>query len=118
MKHKFFRALEYAKQLLLLLFFLPAGFLVKLLCPKFRHVWLVMERGNDARDNGYHFFRYLKTAHPEIRAYYVIDPKSPDRDKIAPLGGLVNYRSLPALSVILRGRIISFPRTFSLVRRI
>lgn len=93
MKHKFFRALEYAKQLLLLLFFLPAGFLVKLLCPKFRHVWLVMERGNDARDNGYHFYRYLKTAHPEIRAYYVIDPKSPDRDKIAPLGGLVNYRS-------------------------
>ena len=27
---------------------------------KYRELWLVCERGNDARDNGYWFYRYLK----------------------------------------------------------
>lgn len=43
---------------------LCAGVL-KVANPRFRHVWLVSERGREARDNGYHYFAYLRRAHPE-----------------------------------------------------
>lgn len=53
-----------------------------------REVWLVCERGSDARDNGYHIFRYLRREHPEIEAWYLITPDSPDLPKIAELGNI------------------------------
>ena len=56
---------------------------------KYRELWLVCERGNDARDNGYWFYRYLKEEHPEINARYVIETESADRAKIEALGGMV-----------------------------
>lgn len=43
-----------------------------------KSIWLISERGTDARDNGYHFFRYLREKHPEIECYYVITKDSPD----------------------------------------
>lgn len=58
-----------------------------------REVWLISERGTDARDNGYHFFRYMRKQHPEIDCYYVIDKHSPDRKRIEALGEAVEYRS-------------------------
>ena len=45
-------------------------------------IWLVCERGVDARDNGYWFFRYLRTHYPEIKAYYLITKNSPDRERV------------------------------------
>lgn len=59
-----------------------------------REVWLISERGTDARDNGYHFFRYMRKQHPEIECYYVIVQDSPDRKRIEALGEAVEYRSL------------------------
>ncbi len=54
---------------------------------------MVSERGNDARDNGYVFFRYLTEKHPEINAYFVIDYDSADYDKVKKLGNCVKYKS-------------------------
>jgi len=54
-----------------------------------KHIWLVCERGNDARDNGFHMFRYLRQNHPEIDAYYIITQDSADLDKIKGLGNVV-----------------------------
>ena len=59
----------------------------------YRYLWIVSERGMDARDNGYHFFRYLRTEHPEINSVYIITKDSPDRKKVAELGELVEYGS-------------------------
>lgn len=59
-----------------------------------KDIWLISERGTDARDNGYHFFRYLREKHPEIECYYVIAKDSPDRKHIESLGEAVHYRSL------------------------
>lgn len=59
-----------------------------------RKIWLVSERGTDARDNGYHFFRYLREQHPDIPCYYVISKDSPDRKRVESLGNVVEYRSL------------------------
>ena len=59
----------------------------------YQDLWIVSERGSDARDNGYHFFKYLRTEHPEINAVYIIKKDAPDRKKVAPLGQLVEYGS-------------------------
>ena len=39
----------------------------------FTRIWLVGELPYRAQDNGYHFFRWLRTERPRRRAYYVID---------------------------------------------
>ena len=45
-------------------------------------VWLIAERGNDARDNSYHFYKYIKENHKNINIKYVMDKKSSDAKKI------------------------------------
>lgn len=60
----------------------------------YKDLWIVSERGVDARDNGYHFFKFLRTEHPEINAVYIISGQSPDRSKVASLGRLIEYGSL------------------------
>lgn len=49
---------------------------------KFNNIWLISERGDDARDNGYFFMLYLKKYHPEIHAFYVIAKDSVDYGKM------------------------------------
>ena len=56
---------------------------------KYKNFWLVAERGADARDNGYHFFKYMCQKHPEVNCAYVIDKKSPDFEKVRSLGRTV-----------------------------
>ena len=62
------------------------------LLKKDNDTWLISERGNDARDNGYWFYKYMKENHPEISIKYVIDSKSPDVDKIS-MEDRIQYRS-------------------------
>lgn len=90
---KILRLFAYAKQMLLMVFFMPAGWICRAVNPRLRGVWLVSERGNDACDNGYRLYEYLKKEHPEVNARYVITSDSVDRDKIDALGGAVNFRS-------------------------
>ena len=56
------------------------------------NIWLISERGYEARDNSYHFYRYLKENHPEINVRYVISKNSPDIDKIV-VSDIVYYGS-------------------------
>ena len=78
---KVVRALCYLKELCLMAFFKLFGAVCRCCSAKYRELWLVCERGNDARDNGYWFYRYLKEEHPEINARYVIETDSADRAK-------------------------------------
>lgn len=55
---------------------------VKLFCPSLRNVWIISERGNDARDNGYFFYRHMVEKHPEQPIYYVIRSNSADAKRI------------------------------------
>lgn len=84
------RAVTYIKMRMLNFLLNPIG---KLLY-RGKHIWIVSERGTDARDNGYHFYRYVRERHPEQRAYYIIDRKSPDYPKVAALGNVVQRGSL------------------------
>lgn len=66
---------------------------LKLFCQEYQHVWLVSERGREARDNGYHIFSYLTREHPEQNTWYVADPSLPDYARVQRLGQVVPYRS-------------------------
>ena len=44
--------------------------------------WILYERGTDARDNGYWFYKYLKDNHPEIKVFYLISKDSVDYPKV------------------------------------
>lgn len=48
-----------------------------------KRIWLISERGTEARDNGYCFFLYMKKHHPEISSKYVISKSSPDYNKLS-----------------------------------
>lgn len=88
-----FRGPQYIKYFIYLIFFYVIGFFVSIFSKKYKDVWIVSERGIDARDNGYHFYKYIKNNHPEINAYYIIDKNSADYDRVAELGSVVNYKS-------------------------
>lgn len=65
-------------------------------------IWLVGEKPNKAQDTGLHFFRYLREQHPEISAYYVIDPASPEAKNLDGLGHVVAHRSRRHIELALK----------------
>ncbi len=94
MPNKLKRLPVYIKNVFLLFVLRPAAFLLRKTNRDYRGLWLVMERGFDARDNAYWFFRYLREKHPDINACYVIDGGSPDFAKVSGLGRTVRWRSV------------------------
>ena len=87
------RLFNYASQLGLMGFFKLISPFARALNSKYRNLWLISERGNDAGDNGYWLYRYLKENHTEINCAYVISKDSVDYDKVSMLGGIIHYRS-------------------------
>lgn len=88
--NKLLRYIRYLKELCLFIIIFP----MSLLYNKNRKIFLVSERGTDARDNGYHFFKYLNEKHPEVESYFVIDKDSPDYKKVSELGKIIQWKSL------------------------
>ena len=93
----FFNKLRFVKKgdvLAFILFFiaLPCSFIYKM---KRKHLWLVCERSNEARDNGYWFYKYLCEKHPEIDSVYAIKKVSEDYKHIKELNGnVIEFGSL------------------------
>lgn len=69
------------------------AFFIKLFKPSLRNVWIISERGNDARDNGYFFYRYMVEKHPEQKLWYIISSSSPDFARVKKLGKWIEYES-------------------------
>lgn len=70
--------------------------------PGGKPVWLIGERPYKAQDNGLHLFRHLRANHPEIDAYYVIEKDSPERENLAGLDHVLEFKSLEHVAVCLR----------------
>lgn len=58
-----------------------------------RNIWIFGEKKREARDNGYHFFKYIVKEHPEIDSYYVIKKGMPDEAKVKIIGKVVHFDS-------------------------
>lgn len=69
-------------------------------------VWIISERHNQARDNGYFFYRYVKEHHKDQPIYYIIDRKSTDAKKIEQYGTIIQYDSWKHYFFILSPRFI------------
>ena len=59
-----------------------------------KNLLLVTESGTTARDNGYHFFKYVRTEHPDDYCFYVIDKKCNDYNKVKEYGNIIQFGSL------------------------
>ena len=59
-----------------------------------KEIWLICEDKNEARDNGYCFFKYLNEEHSEISSYYAINYKCKDYNKVHKIGKTVKYGSI------------------------
>ena len=49
---------------------------------KGKEIWLISEEKDKARDNGYHFFKYLMNKDTKYNVYYAIDKNCNDYKKI------------------------------------
>lgn len=56
-----------------------------------RNLWLICDDGNDARDNGYWLFKYVREHHPEIDCVYALKKDSPDNNRVKELGMVIPY---------------------------
>lgn len=74
---------------LFLLAILPA----KRLRKKRPHLWLVCEYGQEARDNGYWFYRHVRRNHKEQDIVYAIEKNALDENKVVNLGETIPYGS-------------------------
>ena len=80
--------------LIILIMLFVIGNIMKLWKKEFRNIWIISERGIDARDNAFVFYKYLRTEHPEINAYYIISKNCVDYKKVLPYGNIILYKSL------------------------
>lgn len=87
---RLFRLFSFFSKLTIAVFLAP---IIKAFNPSLRNVWIISERGNDARDNGYFFYKYMCEKHPEQPLWYVIDSKSPDFPRVAQLGKWIEFES-------------------------
>jgi glycosyltransferase involved in cell wall biosynthesis len=49
---------------------------------RYHQAWVVMDRLSDADDNGERLFEYLHRQRPDINAWFVLDPTSPDWERL------------------------------------
>ena len=54
-------------------------------------MWLICEDYNEARDNGYWLYKYIRKEHPEQDCVYAINKKSVDYNKVKDLGEVIQY---------------------------
>ena len=64
-----------------------------LLKRKRKDMWLICEDYNEARDNGYWLYRYIRQNHKEQDVVYAINKKSVDYKKVVGLGEVIQYGS-------------------------
>lgn len=57
-------------------------------------IWLISERFNEAQDNGYYLYKYIKEHQIHQRVYYIIDKKSNDFQNVKMYDTVIQHNSL------------------------
>ena len=60
---------------------------------KNRKLWLIAEQG-EARDNGYHFYKYMRENHPTDYCFYAAKSGSAGYENVIKLGNIIKWGSL------------------------
>ena len=100
MKMRFIQLIVAIKYILVLIY-------VKIFKRKIENVWLISERGDEARDNGFAFFEYMQEMHPEIITRFVISKTSPDYKKLEKYkNNIIIYRSWRHFYYFINSRVL------------
>lgn len=59
----------------------------------YKHLWIISERGTDARDNAFHLFSYIRSHSPNLPIAYIIKKDSADFHKVSSLGKTIIFGS-------------------------
>lgn len=72
------------------------GYFISLVIKNFKKtdVYLISERENEAEDNGYHLFKYIRLNYPDVEVYYLINKNSKNYKKLKFLGNVIEFDSL------------------------
>ncbi|MBQ3280105.1 CDP-glycerol glycerophosphotransferase family protein [Candidatus Saccharibacteria bacterium] len=84
---------DFLAPLVFLVLFVPSIVFRTVNRAKHRKLWLVTE-GGEARDNGYHFFKYIREKYPDDFCFYVVKTDSVGYEKVLELGNIIKYASL------------------------
>lgn len=76
-----------------------------------KKIWIVSEHGYEARDNGYSFFKYMRTNHKEVNCYYAISFDSPDYEKVRQFGNVIKFGSFRHFAYFCAARYIISSKT-------
>lgn len=61
---------------------------------KSKKIWIITERGYDARDNGLHLFKFLQQTHHEVNCYFTIKKKGSDFKNVKDCKNVIEHGSL------------------------
>ncbi|OIK55880.1 CDP-glycerol glycerophosphotransferase family protein, partial [Oenococcus oeni] len=67
--------------------------------------WVISEKIDEARDNGYSLFNYLETNYPKIHIFYIIKKSSVDSKRI-PRDRIIFYGSFKHYISVIRSRFL------------
>ncbi len=73
---------------------------------KYKNLWVISERGRDARDNGYALFKYIRQNHPEINVKFIITKKSSDYLKVKQIGDVIEHGSREHYFALLNAKVL------------
>lgn len=59
-----------------------------------KDIWLISERKDEAEDNGYHLYKYIREKHPEKKVFYLINKSSSSFLKLEKYKTIIQYNSL------------------------
>lgn len=93
-KLRYFKLGDISAPFIFMLMFIPSLILKLNNKIKNKHLWLICEDGYTARDNGYHFYKYIRTQHPKDHCFFVIDKKQSDYNKVKKYGNIIEFKSL------------------------
>ncbi|MBO0907701.1 bifunctional glycosyltransferase/CDP-glycerol:glycerophosphate glycerophosphotransferase [Arthrobacter sunyaminii] len=69
---------------------------------KFKDAWVIMDRVDQADDNGEHLYRHIAAKHPEVNAWFLLERTSSDWARLESEGfKLVEYGSRAAIALVL-----------------
>lgn len=88
--NKFVKLIKYIIELLKYIILYP----IAIILYSNKSIYIISERGYDARDNGYCFFKYMREKYRKLNCYYVITKNSADYEKVSSLGNIIIYRSI------------------------
>ncbi|MBQ6819813.1 MAG: CDP-glycerol glycerophosphotransferase family protein [Clostridium sp.] len=58
-----------------------------------KDIWLIGERSDQAEDNAFRFFKYVRENYPKKKIYYIIDKKSTQYKNVKDLGNVIDKDS-------------------------